>query len=65
MWSCFKPKRRCLSASERCCRGKGLPFYGDKLLVAEAGVPSHVARGYLLRLRLQTVLMGIRLVDLV
>lgn len=42
-----------------------MPFYGDKLLVAEAGVPSHVARGYLLRLRLQTVLMGIRLVDLV
>ena len=65
MWNCFKPKRRCLSASERCGRGEGLLCYGDMWLVVEAGASSHVERGYLLRLRLQTVLMSIRLVDLV
>jgi len=62
MWSCFKPKHHYLSASERCGRGENLLRYDDKWLVAET---SPVARGYLLRLRLQTVLMGIRLVDLV
>jgi len=62
MWNCFKPKRRCLSASERCGRGEGLLCYDDMPLMTET---SPVARGYLLRLRLQTVLMGIRLVDLV